>query len=232
MESHSKDYYKILGVPKSASQSQIDKAYCKLSLRWHPSNNPNSSEEARCKYQEIGEAYSVLSDKVKRARYDKKHKKDSYDSDDDYLDSDKLFSIFFRNLHPFSEFNDDFFSDDFLGIKRKRPLELSEKSSKHDTESSNEEKRWDHSSEDHDDECIRHETSISSSTIIKNGERKTKTKKTMVGPDGKKKVKLIEEVEGKDGRVRRSVKCLEDGKVVKDQTKTLSAKGEKKAIGN
>jgi curved DNA-binding protein len=61
-----KDYYKILGVEKSASQDEIKKAFRKLAQQHHP-DKPNGNEE---KFKEINEAYSVLSDSQKRAQYD------------------------------------------------------------------------------------------------------------------------------------------------------------------
>lgn len=64
------EYYRILGVPKTASESDIKKAYRKLALRWHPDKNPNNKEEAEKKFKEISEAYEVLSDKEKREVYD------------------------------------------------------------------------------------------------------------------------------------------------------------------
>ena len=63
-----KDYYKILGIPREASQSDIRKAYRKLALKYHP--DKNKSPDATKKFQDIGEAYSVLSDDTKRRRYD------------------------------------------------------------------------------------------------------------------------------------------------------------------
>lgn len=63
----SADYYKILGVSKSASASDIKKAYRKLSLKYHPDKNP--SPDASEKFAEIATAYDVLSDPDKRAAY-------------------------------------------------------------------------------------------------------------------------------------------------------------------
>src|SRR5260370_30191663 len=64
-----KDYYKILGVDKNASQKDIQKAYRKLARKYHPDVNPDdkSSEE---KFKDINEANEVLSDPEKRKRYD------------------------------------------------------------------------------------------------------------------------------------------------------------------
>lgn len=64
-----KDYYKILGVSKSASQDDIKKAYRKLALKYHPDKNPNN-KEAENKFKEVAEAYEVLRDPEKRKRYD------------------------------------------------------------------------------------------------------------------------------------------------------------------
>jgi curved DNA-binding protein len=63
------DYYKILGVDKSASQEDIKKAYRKLARKLHPDLNPND-KEAKNKFQQINEANEVLSDPEKRKKYD------------------------------------------------------------------------------------------------------------------------------------------------------------------
>lgn len=64
------DYYKILGVGKSASQDDIKKAYKKLARKHHPDLNPGKSE-AQQNFQEINEANEVLSDPEKRKKYDR-----------------------------------------------------------------------------------------------------------------------------------------------------------------
>lgn len=64
-----KDYYKILGVDKKASQDEIKKAYRKLAVKYHPDKNPGN-KEAEEKFKEIGEANEVLCDPDKRKLYD------------------------------------------------------------------------------------------------------------------------------------------------------------------
>lgn len=56
-----KDWYKILGVSKTASVSEIKRAYKKLALQWHPDKNVDNREEAENKFREIAAAYEVLS---------------------------------------------------------------------------------------------------------------------------------------------------------------------------
>jgi curved DNA-binding protein CbpA len=63
-----KDYYAILGVPPSASASEIKRAFRKLAIRYHPDKNP--SAEAKPLFHDINEAYDVLSDPEKRVQYD------------------------------------------------------------------------------------------------------------------------------------------------------------------
>jgi len=64
-----RDYYDVLGVPRTANEDEIKTAYRKLARKYHPDVNPgdNSAEE---KFKEINEAYEVLSDSDKRKRYD------------------------------------------------------------------------------------------------------------------------------------------------------------------
>jgi DnaJ family protein B protein 4 len=66
-----KDYYKILGVSKSVTQDELKKAYKKLALKWHPDRvPPDQKDVAQTKFQEIGEAFEVLSDPEKKRVYD------------------------------------------------------------------------------------------------------------------------------------------------------------------
>jgi len=65
-----KDYYQILGVPRSASDDAIKKAYRKLAMQYHPDRNPGREKWANEKFKEINEAYGVLGDPQKRRQYD------------------------------------------------------------------------------------------------------------------------------------------------------------------
>lgn len=63
----SKDYYEILGVPKSATENEIKRAYHKLAHQYHPDKNKGDDK----KFKEINEAYQVLGSKEKREQYDR-----------------------------------------------------------------------------------------------------------------------------------------------------------------
>jgi curved DNA-binding protein len=65
-----KDYYQILGVSRGANEQEIKQAYRKLARKYHPDVNPGD-KQAEVRFKEINEAYEVLSDKEKRAKYDR-----------------------------------------------------------------------------------------------------------------------------------------------------------------
>ncbi|MBR3973662.1 MAG: molecular chaperone DnaJ [Oscillospiraceae bacterium] len=69
MAENKRDYYEVLGVEKTATPDEIKKAYRKAAMKYHPDRNPDN-KEAEEKFKEVGEAYEVLSDEGKRARYD------------------------------------------------------------------------------------------------------------------------------------------------------------------
>lgn len=118
------DYYKILGVPKTASQEDIKKAYRKLALKWHPDKNPDNKETAEQKFKELAEAYEVLSDKSKRDAYDRygndhmRHNGGMSNADFSdfpgftftFRNPDDVFREFFGGQDPFANFFDDFSS--------------------------------------------------------------------------------------------------------------------------
>ncbi|XP_058478854.1 dnaJ homolog subfamily B member 2 isoform X1 [Solea solea] len=114
------DYYSILGVPKTASQDDIKKAYRKLALKWHPDKNPDNKDEAERKFKELAEAYEVLSDKSKRDSYDRFGNErmphtgsSSSDFSSDFpgftftfRSPDEVFREFFGGQDPFASFFD------------------------------------------------------------------------------------------------------------------------------
>ncbi|BFY97050.1 hypothetical protein BsWGS_00090 [Bradybaena similaris] len=110
-------YYEILGIEKSATDQDIKKAYRRLALKWHPDKNPDSKEAAKRKFQEISEAYDVLSDKKKREIYDRYGKEGvlggSDGSDVDFaFDSSAFEGFHFQFRTPEEIFKDFFGTDD------------------------------------------------------------------------------------------------------------------------
>ena len=68
-DQNKRDYYEVLGVEKNASDAEIKKAYRKLAMKYHPDQNPGD-KSAEEKFKEVNEAYEVLSDADKKAKYD------------------------------------------------------------------------------------------------------------------------------------------------------------------
>ena len=103
---NNKDYYKILGLDKNATDAQIRKAYKKLAMKWHPDKNRENQVEAEARFKEVSEAYQVLSDKKKRNQYDNRGNYSHYNASDfgfKFMNSRDLFKEFF---------NDDFFAEE------------------------------------------------------------------------------------------------------------------------
>jgi molecular chaperone DnaJ len=74
-----KDFYQVLGVPDSASQAEIKKAYRRLAKEYHPDANPNNPGAAE-RFKEISEAHATLSDEDKRKQYDQMRRYGAFES--------------------------------------------------------------------------------------------------------------------------------------------------------
>ncbi|MCL4123340.1 UNVERIFIED_CONTAM: hypothetical protein GTU68_002895, partial [Idotea baltica] len=95
-----KDYYKILGVSREASDDDIKKSYRKMALQHHPDRHANASDKEKqdheITFKEIGEAYTVLTDAKKRAMYDRGQDiNDGFERDPD-VDPTQIFQAFFE----------------------------------------------------------------------------------------------------------------------------------------
>ncbi|XP_012935695.1 dnaJ homolog subfamily B member 6 isoform X4 [Aplysia californica] len=132
--------YDVLGIERSATEQEIKKAYRRLALKWHPDKNPDNKDEAKRKFQEISEAYDILSDKKKREVYDLygregvlggghgTHEDFSYDPSNfgnfhfqfrspeeifrDFFGTDDPFASFFGGFPSGNSFASSFFSQD------------------------------------------------------------------------------------------------------------------------
>ncbi len=104
----SKDYYKILGIDRTASDEEIKRTYRKLAMRFHPDRN-HGDKEAERNFKEASEAYAVLSDSSKRAQYDRfGHVEGMPDFD---------FESIFSGAGGFGDIFGDIFSDFFGGSR-------------------------------------------------------------------------------------------------------------------
>ncbi|KAK2153581.1 hypothetical protein LSH36_292g03016, partial [Paralvinella palmiformis] len=92
-----RDFYKILGVPRSANKNQIKKAYRKLAKELHPDKNQDDPE-AEDKFRDISEAYEVLSDADKRKTYDRHGEEGLKQSNQGFSDPFESFSSFFGDF--------------------------------------------------------------------------------------------------------------------------------------
>eukprot|EP00095_Tigriopus_kingsejongensis_P003055 maker-scaffold101_size371023-snap-gene-0.23 protein:Tk03055 transcript:maker-scaffold101_size371023-snap-gene-0.23-mRNA-1 annotation:"-like protein subfamily c member 7" len=104
-KSKRKDYYKILGVSKTASEDEIKKAYRKRALVHHPDRHSSATEDEKKehekKFKEVGEAYGVLSDSQKRTRYDNGHDLENLEGGHGFsghnVDPNDIFRAFFNS---------------------------------------------------------------------------------------------------------------------------------------
>jgi len=87
--------YKILGIEKDSSISEIKKAYKKLALKYHPDKNIHDKEDAEKKFKQISEAYQILSDSDKKKLYD-----NSGTVNYDFISPENLFNNFFKDVDP------------------------------------------------------------------------------------------------------------------------------------
>ncbi|KAJ3601413.1 hypothetical protein NHX12_032381 [Muraenolepis orangiensis] len=128
-----KDYYKVLGIAKDASEDEVKKAYRRQALRYHPDKNKSPGSEDR--FKEVAEAYDVLSDAKKKEVYDR-HGEEGLKgpqgneapngSTYNYTfhgDPHAMFTEFFGNRNPFDQFfprkeDDDMDTDDPFGAGR------------------------------------------------------------------------------------------------------------------
>lgn len=107
-----RDYYEVLGVARNASEEEIKRAYRELAKRYHPDRNPGD-EEAAQKFKEITEAYEVLCDPEKRARYDRY----GFAGVDESLVPGGTYAPTSEALDPFFDLLSDFFG---FGSRRNR----------------------------------------------------------------------------------------------------------------
>lgn len=126
---NSDDYYKILGVDRTANESELKKAYRKLAIKWHPDKNQDNKEKAEENFKIISHAYEILSDKDKRKIYDLHGKEGVMNSGSpnqsngfdmrgnmpqgnftrfEFTNPNDLFAQFFGNSNPFESNNTTF----------------------------------------------------------------------------------------------------------------------------
>jgi molecular chaperone DnaJ len=116
-----RDYYEVLGVGRNASKDELKKAYRKLAMEYHPDRNPDN-HEAEEKFKEAAEAYEILNDDNKRARYDRyghEGVKGSGFGSQGFSDINDIFSHF-SDIFSGSSIFDDFFGGGQRTRGRKR----------------------------------------------------------------------------------------------------------------
>lgn len=110
-----RDYYEVLGVDRNADDKALRKAYRKLAKEYHPDHNPDNIE-AEEKFKEVSEAYDVLSDKEKRAKYDQFGHNFDGRGDQDFDPRSYGFNnaSYHGTTGGYSDFFNMFFGDDFF----------------------------------------------------------------------------------------------------------------------
>src|SRR4030042_332686 len=119
-----RDYYEVLGVDKNASADDIKKAYRKLAMKYHPDRNPGD-KDAEEKFKEAAEAYEVLRDTDKKAKYDRFGHSGLKSGQDfhGFTDINDIFSHFsdiFGGAFGGSSIFDDFFGTSFSSQRQRR----------------------------------------------------------------------------------------------------------------
>ncbi|RZC40802.1 DnaJ and/or CTDII domain containing protein [Asbolus verrucosus] len=196
-----KDYYKILGLSKGASDDDIKKAYRKLALRYHP--DKNKAKEAEERFKEVAEAYEVLSDKKKRDIYDSYGEEglkggipgDSGTADPGgftytyHGDPRATFAQFFGNASPFEAFfrgnqmfafgDDDMDADPFINVSHGRGPGGAFRS-----QSFNFQGGHPHRGKEKQDPAIEHDLYVSLEDIAKGCTKKMKISRKVLQHDG------------------------------------------------
>lgn len=117
-----KDYYKVLGISKSATQDEVKKAFRKLAIKYHPDKNPGD-KKAEEKFKEINEANEVLGDAEKRKKYDELGSNwKQYQQQGDQFAGQRRYSGSrqqdFNQGSEFSDFFESFFGSSFSGFNQ------------------------------------------------------------------------------------------------------------------
>ena len=117
-----KDYYKVLGISKSATQDEVKKAFRKLAIKYHPDKNPGD-KKAEEKFKEINEANEVLGDLEKRKKYDELGSNwKQYQQQGDQFAGQRRYSGSrqqdFNQGSEFSDFFESFFGSSFSGFNQ------------------------------------------------------------------------------------------------------------------
>ncbi|CAL4319844.1 Chaperone protein DnaJ [Buchnera aphidicola (Eriosoma grossulariae)] len=113
-----KDYYEILGVPKSAEERDIKKAYKRLAMKYHPDRN-QGDKQAELQFKEIKEAYEILINSQKRAAYDQY-------GHSAFQQNNNNFHSSFNNTSDFSDIFGDVFGDIFGGNRQSQAVQGSD----------------------------------------------------------------------------------------------------------